>query len=48
VDSAFVAVEATYGFLTDLLALQADTGHILSDTLGLLLAGTGHLCTGYL
>lgn len=34
----FVAVEATYGFLSHSLALLADAGHNLSDVLGLLLA----------
>lgn len=35
---AFVAVEATFGFLSDSLALLADAGHNLSDILGLVLA----------
>jgi cobalt-zinc-cadmium efflux system protein len=35
---AFVAVEATYGFLANSMALLADAGHNLSDVLGLLLA----------
>src|SRR5262245_25862613 len=34
----FVAVEAAYGFIANSLALLADTGHNLSDVLGLLLA----------
>jgi cobalt-zinc-cadmium efflux system protein len=34
----FVAVEATYGFLANSMALLADAGHNLSDVLGLLLA----------
>jgi cobalt-zinc-cadmium efflux system protein len=34
----FVAIEATYGILTDSLALVADAGHNLSDVLSLLLA----------
>ncbi len=35
---AFVAVEATYGFIANSMALLADAGHNLSDVLGLLLA----------
>lgn len=35
---AFVAVEATYGFLANSMALLADAGHNLSDVLGLLIA----------
>jgi cobalt-zinc-cadmium efflux system protein len=35
---AFVAIEATYGFLANSIALLADAGHNLSDVLGLLLA----------
>lgn len=38
---AFVAVEVTYGFWADSLALLADAGHNLSDVLGLLLAWGG-------
>lgn len=38
---AFVAVEATAGFLTDSVALLADAGHNLSDVLGLLVAWAG-------
>lgn len=34
----FVAIEATFGFLTNSLALIADAGHNLSDVLGLVLA----------
>ncbi len=34
----FVIVEATFGILTDSLALLADAGHNLSDVMGLLLA----------
>lgn len=34
----FVCVEATYGFLSNSMALLADAGHNLSDVLGLLLA----------
>ena len=40
-NGAFVVVEATFGFLADSLALLADAGHNLSDTLGLLLAWIG-------
>ena len=35
---AFVAVEATYGFIANSMALLADAGHNLSDVLGLILA----------
>jgi cobalt-zinc-cadmium efflux system protein len=38
INVAFVAVEATAGFMTNSLALLADAGHNLSDVLGLLLA----------
>lgn len=38
---AFVAIEATAGFLTDSVALLADAGHNLSDVLGLLVAWAG-------
>jgi cobalt-zinc-cadmium efflux system protein len=34
----FVAVEATYGFLANSMALLADAGHNLSDVLGLIIA----------
>lgn len=34
----FVAIEATYGFLANSMALLADAGHNLSDVLGLILA----------
>ena len=37
-NTGFVVVQATYGFLTNSLALLADAGHNLSDVLGLLLA----------
>jgi len=37
----FVAVEATYGFLSDSMALLADAGHNLSDVLGLAVAWAG-------
>lgn len=35
---AFVAIEATYGFVANSLALIADAGHNLSDVVGLALA----------
>ena len=35
---AFVVIEASYGFMSDSLALITDAGHNLSDVLGLLLA----------
>ena len=35
---AFVAVEAGYGFVSNSTALLADTGHNLSDVLGLVVA----------
>ncbi len=35
---AFVAIEATYGFIANSLALIADAGHNLSDVIGLALA----------
>ena len=37
-NTAFVIVEATYGFLSNSMALVADAGHNLSDVLGLLIA----------
>lgn len=37
-NSAFVLIEATYGFLSGSMALVADAGHNLSDVLSLLLA----------
>ena len=37
-NSAFVIVEATYGFLSGSMALVADAGHNLSDVLALMLA----------
>ena len=37
-NTAFVAVEATYGFLSGSMALVADAGHNLSDVLALVLA----------
>ncbi|KEO88026.1 cobalt transporter [Erythrobacter sp. JL475] len=42
-NSAFVAVEATFGFLYDSMALVADAGHNLSDVLSLLLAWAANL-----
>ncbi|HYJ30551.1 MAG TPA: cation diffusion facilitator family transporter [Allosphingosinicella sp.] len=36
----FVAVEATYGFIANSIALLADAGHNLSDVLGLAIAWT--------
>ena len=38
---AFVLVEATFGLLTDSMALLADAGHNLSDVLGLVIAWAG-------
>jgi cobalt-zinc-cadmium efflux system protein len=35
---AFVAIEATYGFIADSMALLSDAGHNLSDVLGLAIA----------
>ncbi len=37
-NTGFVIVEATYGFLSGSMALVADAGHNLSDVLGLLIA----------
>ncbi|WP_241461747.1 cation diffusion facilitator family transporter [Aurantiacibacter luteus] len=37
-NTAFVLVEATFGFLSGSMALVADAGHNLSDVLGLLIA----------
>ncbi len=37
-NTAFVSVEMTYGFLANSTALMADAGHNLSDVMGLLLA----------
>ncbi|VVS98339.1 cation diffusion facilitator family transporter [Erythrobacter sp. EC-HK427] len=37
-NTAFVVVEATYGFLSGSMALVADAGHNLSDVLGLIIA----------
>ena len=34
----FVIIEATYGFLSNSLALLTDAGHNLGDVMGLLLA----------
>ena len=41
-NSGFVIVEATYGFLGNSIALLADAGHNLSDVLGLILAWSAH------
>jgi cobalt-zinc-cadmium efflux system protein len=41
VNTAFVAVEAFYGWHVDSLALLADAGHNLGDVLGLVLAWAG-------
>lgn len=41
----YIAVEASYGFAIDSLALLADAGHNLSDVLGLLLAWAGYYLT---
>jgi cobalt-zinc-cadmium efflux system protein len=40
---AFVAIEASYGWKVDSLALLADAGHNLSDVIGLVLAWGGAL-----
>src|SRR6478672_8228579 len=37
-NSLFVAIEFTYGFIANSTALMADAGHNLSDVLGLMLA----------
>lgn len=37
-NTAFVGIEATYGFLANSMALLADAGHNLSDVLGLVIA----------
>jgi cobalt-zinc-cadmium efflux system protein len=37
-NSAFVLIEATFGFISNSVALLADAGHNLSDVLGLVLA----------
>ncbi len=37
-NTAFVAIEFTYGFIANSTALMADAGHNLSDVLGLMLA----------
>lgn len=39
----FIAVEVTFGFLADSMALLADAGHNLSDVLGLALAWGGSI-----
>lgn len=40
-NTAFVIVEAGYGFASDSMALLADAGHNLSDVLGLIIAWIG-------
>lgn len=45
-NSAFVAIEATYGWLADSLSLIADAGHNFSDVLSLLLAWGASLLAG--
>jgi cobalt-zinc-cadmium efflux system protein len=42
-NTAFVAIEAFYGWQADSLALLADAGHNLSDVAGLVLAWGGAL-----
>lgn len=42
-NTAYIVVEATFGFLSGSLALLADAGHNLSDALGLLVAWGGML-----
>ena len=42
-NTAFVAIEAFYGWKVDSLALLADAGHNLSDVIGLVLAWLGAL-----
>lgn len=42
-NTAFVAIEAAYGFLSGSMALIADAGHNLSDVLGLLIAWSASL-----
>ena len=42
-NTAFVAIEAFYGWKIDSLALLADAGHNLSDVIGLVLAWVGAL-----
>ena len=37
-NTAFVAVEAAFGYISGSMALVADAGHNLSDVLGLLIA----------
>jgi cobalt-zinc-cadmium efflux system protein len=44
-NSAFVVVEATYGFLANSLALLADAGHNLGDVFGLAAAWAAALLT---
>jgi cobalt-zinc-cadmium efflux system protein len=40
-NTGFVVIEATYGFLANSMALLADAGHNLSDVLGLVIAWGG-------
>jgi len=40
-NTAFVVIEAAFGFITNSIALVADAGHNLSDVLGLVLAWIG-------
>ncbi len=42
-NTAFVAIEAAYGFLSGSMALIADAGHNLTDVLGLLIAWSASL-----
>ena len=42
-NTAFVAVEAGFGWWTESLALLADAGHNLGDVLGLIMAWTGEV-----
>ncbi|MGZ8303345.1 MAG: cation diffusion facilitator family transporter [Telluria sp.] len=44
-NTAFVAIEFTYGFIANSTALMADAGHNLSDVLGLVLAWGAALLT---
>lgn len=44
-NTAFVVIEGTFGFLSDSVALLADAGHNLSDVIGLLLAWGASIAT---
>ncbi len=44
-NSIFVVIEATYGFLSGSMALVADAGHNLSDVLALILAWVAHIAS---